>query len=182
MRRTRRSRLSQRLRSQPLAVAPRRFQIWCRSSKRLPTSAICGRRPHHRILACRLRPPSGRCIRFGLAGRTRPRKPSSKISRRRRRNRPRSRPLCKCGTPQHGLSSNTMALITSDCGAMRLPAHQMALIASGCVRQEESSALLVAVKDADLTIEQLTEILAAGNHFAHDLPALACWWNALARR
>ena len=26
-----------------------------------------------------------------------------------------------CGTPQHGLSSNKMALITSDCGAMRFP-------------------------------------------------------------
>ena len=37
--------------------------------------------------------------------------------------------------PQNGLSSNMMALITSDCGAMRLPEHQMALIASGCVRQ-----------------------------------------------
>ena len=45
-------------------------------------------------------------------------------------------PDASCG-PQHGLSSNTMALITSDCGAMRLHAHQMALIASGCVRQEQ---------------------------------------------
>ena len=33
-----------------------------------------------------------------------------------------------------------MALITSDCGAMRLPEHQMALIASGCVRQGELGA------------------------------------------
>ena len=31
----------------------------------------------------------------------------------------------------HRLSSNTMALITSDCGAMRLLEHEMALIASG---------------------------------------------------
>ena len=29
---------------------------------------------------------------------------------------------------QHGLSSNTMALITSDCGAMCSPPHQMALL------------------------------------------------------
>ena len=28
--------------------------------------------------------------------------------------------------PQHGLSSNTMALITSDCGKNALPEHQMA--------------------------------------------------------
>ena len=27
----------------------------------------------------------------------------------------------RCGTPQHGLSSNKMALITSDCDAMRSP-------------------------------------------------------------
>ena len=27
--------------------------------------------------------------------------------------------LSRCGTPQHGLSSNTMALITSHCGTMR---------------------------------------------------------------
>ena len=44
-------------------------------------------------------------------------------------------PASRYGTPQHRLSSNTMAQITSDCGAMRLPEHQMALIASGCVRQ-----------------------------------------------
>ena len=37
------------------------------------------------------------------------------------------------GTPaQHGLTSKTMALITSDCGAPRSLKHQMALIASGC--------------------------------------------------
>ena len=35
--------------------------------------------------------------------------------------------------PQHGLSSNKMAPITSDCGATRLHAHQMALITSDCV-------------------------------------------------
>ena len=44
--------------------------------------------------------------------------------------------LIEVRAPQHGLSSNTMALITSDYDAMRLPEHQMALIASGCVRQE----------------------------------------------
>ena len=27
--------------------------------------------------------------------------------------------LWRCGTPQHGLYSNKMALITSDCGAIR---------------------------------------------------------------
>ena len=37
------------------------------------------------------------------------------------------------GTPQHGLSSNKMALITSDCGAMHAHGHQMALITSECV-------------------------------------------------
>ena len=31
----------------------------------------------------------------------------------------------------HGLSSETMGLITSDFGAMRLPEHQMARVASG---------------------------------------------------
>ena len=36
------------------------------------------------------------------------------------------------GTPQHGLSSNNMALITSDCDAMRTHGRQMALITSGC--------------------------------------------------
>ena len=42
--------------------------------------------------------------------------------------------------PQHGLSSSTVAVITSDCGATRLPAHQMALIASGCARQVRAQA------------------------------------------
>ena len=37
------------------------------------------------------------------------------------------------GTPQHGLSSNKMAPITSDYGTMCSPAHQMALITSGFV-------------------------------------------------
>ena len=36
------------------------------------------------------------------------------------------------GPSQHGLSSHTMALITSDCDAMRLREHQLALITSGC--------------------------------------------------
>ena len=35
------------------------------------------------------------------------------------------------GPPQHGLSSNTMARITSDCCALRLPEHQMAVITAG---------------------------------------------------
>ena len=39
----------------------------------------------------------------------------------------------RCGTPQHGLPSNKMALITSDSGATRCPEHRMALITSGCV-------------------------------------------------
>ena len=34
---------------------------------------------------------------------------------------------------QHGLPSNTMALITSDCDAMRVHEHRMALITSECV-------------------------------------------------
>ena len=37
---------------------------------------------------------------------------------------------------RHGPSSNTMALITSDCVAKRLPEHQMALITSGCAAQQ----------------------------------------------
>ena len=37
-----------------------------------------------------------------------------------------------CGPPQHGLSSKTMARITSDCVAMCLHAHQMALITPDC--------------------------------------------------
>ena len=41
--------------------------------------------------------------------------------------------LAGAGSPQHGLSSKTMALITSDCDAMRVHAHQMALITSDCV-------------------------------------------------
>ena len=36
------------------------------------------------------------------------------------------------GPPQHGLYSNQMALITSDCDAMRFHDHQMALITSDC--------------------------------------------------
>ena len=36
------------------------------------------------------------------------------------------RPACGAGTPQHGLSSNKMALITSDCDAMRNHGHQTA--------------------------------------------------------
>ena len=32
----------------------------------------------------------------------------------------RCRGVCRCGTPQHGLSSNTMALITSDCVPFRV--------------------------------------------------------------
>ena len=50
--------------------------------------------------------------------------------------------LCRprrCGASQHGLSSNKMALITSDCVATRLLGHQMALITSGCVRQARPS-------------------------------------------
>ena len=35
--------------------------------------------------------------------------------------------------PQHGLPSNKMALISSDCGGNALPGHPMALITSGCV-------------------------------------------------
>ena len=35
-------------------------------------------------------------------------------------------------TPQHGVSSNQLALITSDCDAMRLREHQMALVTSDC--------------------------------------------------
>ena len=38
----------------------------------------------------------------------------------------------RCATPQHGLPSERMALITSDYGVDVLPAHQMALITSGC--------------------------------------------------
>ena len=34
----------------------------------------------------------------------------------------------RCGTPQQGLSSSKMILITSDCDAMRTHEHQMALI------------------------------------------------------
>ena len=51
-------------------------------------------------------------------------------------------PLAGVGTYiyiyMHGLSSDTMALIVSDCGAMRLPGHQMAAITSGfaCDRRE----------------------------------------------
>ena len=37
--------------------------------------------------------------------------------------------------PQRGLSSNTMALITSCCVAMRISEHHVALITSGCARQ-----------------------------------------------
>ena len=36
-----------------------------------------------------------------------------------------------CPPPAHGLSSDTTALITSDCDAMHIHAHQMALITSG---------------------------------------------------
>ena len=39
--------------------------------------------------------------------------------------------------PQHGLSSDKMALITSDRGEMRIPAHQMALNTSGCHRRAD---------------------------------------------
>ena len=35
--------------------------------------------------------------------------------------------------PQHGLSPNKIALITSYCGAMRTHEHEMALITSGLV-------------------------------------------------
>ena len=47
-------------------------------------------------------------------------------------------PLTHTHTHMHGLFSNTMALLTSDCGAMRLwrdalPEHQMVLITSDCV-------------------------------------------------
>ena len=36
------------------------------------------------------------------------------------------------GTPHHGLPSNKMARITSDCDAMRTHGHQMAVITSEC--------------------------------------------------
>ena len=36
------------------------------------------------------------------------------------------------GPAQHGLYSNQMALVTSDCDAMRIHDHQMALITSDC--------------------------------------------------
>ena len=39
----------------------------------------------------------------------------------------------RCGhPPQHGLPSDKMALITSDCDKTRPPEHQMALITSDC--------------------------------------------------
>ena len=38
----------------------------------------------------------------------------------------------RCASPQHGLSSNKMARITSDCDAMRTHEHQMGLITSDC--------------------------------------------------
>ena len=41
------------------------------------------------------------------------------------------------GASRYGLYPNTMALITSDCGAMRLPGQQMAVTASGCVSFSE---------------------------------------------
>ena len=40
--------------------------------------------------------------------------------------------------PQHGLSFNTMARITSHCGANALPEHQMGLITSGCAPVQAS--------------------------------------------
>ena len=48
-------------------------------------------------------------------------------------SRPRHRLCLAVLTPQHELLSNTMALITSYCGAMRTHEHQMALITSECV-------------------------------------------------
>ena len=45
-------------------------------------------------------------------------------------SRPRHRLCLAVLTPQHELLSNTMALITSYCGAMRTHEHQMALITS----------------------------------------------------
>ena len=49
-------------------------------------------------------------------------------------NDPTQQPSATHRTPRQGLFSNTMALITSDCVAMRLPEHQMALITSVVVR------------------------------------------------
>ena len=37
----------------------------------------------------------------------------------------------RCVTQQHGLSSNKMALITSDCGTTRSQSIKLALITSG---------------------------------------------------
>ena len=41
-------------------------------------------------------------------------------------------PACAQRPPQHGLSSDNMALITSDCGTVCSLEYQMALITSGC--------------------------------------------------
>ena len=50
------------------------------------------------------------------------------------------RPRPGAGPPQHGLSPNKMALITSDCDAMRNHKHQMALITSEwCARPPAST-------------------------------------------
>ena len=43
-------------------------------------------------------------------------------------------PLDHSPRSKNGLSSNMMALITSDCDAMRINEHQMALITSECRR------------------------------------------------
>ena len=40
--------------------------------------------------------------------------------------------MMRCAASQHGLSSNAMALITSDCVAVCIHDHQMALITSDC--------------------------------------------------
>ena len=49
--------------------------------------------------------------------------------------------LCRCGTPQHGPSSNKMALMTSDFWYNVLPEYQMALTTSGfCALQTHPNA------------------------------------------
>ena len=44
---------------------------------------------------------------------------------------------------QHGLSSNTMALITSDCDKNARPGHQIALTTSDCAPEQEAELLRV---------------------------------------
>ena len=106
-------------------------RIVCKNTPVRPPSSRRRRRRRGSERAEGCRGVDARCGGLAAGGAVCPAGPAAAA----RRPDPRGRPGHPggAGTPHHGLSSKTTALITSDCDAMRTHEHQMALITSECV-------------------------------------------------